>query len=164
MLKRVVATVAVLALVAGCDNGQPELFAPYEMNFSTSSLLSTAVRTYTLNADFDEGALFNVNHDIADQLQLDAVLTTFPFIWVAASGRGTVIKINTETGEILGQYRSAPTGRGLDPSRTTVDLDGNVWTGNRAEQDFIDGLRHGSVVKIGLITGGTRVDAGGSPD
>jgi len=57
------------------------------------------------------------------------------FIWIALSGRGTIAKVDTLTGAVLGEYKSAPDGRGKDPSRTTVDLNGNVWAGNRAESD-----------------------------
>jgi hypothetical protein len=121
---------------------------------------------YTTDEDFDQGTMISVNHDTPynDQLQLDHPTEPFPFINVAASGRGTVVRIDTESGEILGEYRTAPEGRGLDPSRTTVDLFGNVWTANRAEAEAIDGILYGSAVKIGLIAGGTRVDETGSPD
>ena len=121
---------------------------------------------YTTDADFNQGTLVSVNHDapLNDQLQLDSITKPFPFINVAASGRGTVVRANTETGEIIGEYRTAPEGRGLNPSRTTVDLFGNVWTANRNEVGEIDGVLHGAVVKIGLIVGGTRVDSSGSPD
>ncbi|MGD9147214.1 MAG: hypothetical protein PVI80_16725, partial [Anaerolineae bacterium] len=121
---------------------------------------------YTTDADFDQGTLVSVNHDPPnnDQLQLDSPTEPFPFINVAASGRGTVVRANTETGEIVGEYRTAPEGRGLNPSRTTVDLFGNVWTANRAEVGEIDGVPHGSAVKIGLIVGGTRTDGSGAPD
>ena len=107
---------------------------------------------YTLNADFDQGVMINVGHGGVfpvpdDQLQLNP---TYPyqFIWIAASLRGTIIKIDTDTGEILGEYLSAPDGMGRDPSRTTVDLNGNVWAGNREEGVF--GGSMGSVVQIGL--------------
>jgi hypothetical protein len=121
---------------------------------------------YTTDADFDKGTMLSVNHDAPNnnQLQLDSQTKPFPFINVAASGRGTVVRTNTETGEIVGEYRTAPEGRGLNPSRTTVDLFGNVWTANRDEVGLIDGVPHGSAVKIGLIVGGTRVDADGSPN
>ncbi len=121
-------------------------------------------RVYTLNADFDEGTLLNVNHNIPDQLQLNTETKPFPFIWVACSARGTVVRIDVNTGTILGEYLSAPEGRGRDPSRTTVDLNGNVWVSNRGEAGDIGGLPHGSVVKIGLVIGGTRVDKDGNPD
>jgi streptogramin lyase len=118
--------------------------------------------TYTLDADFDLGTLVNVNHDAPnnDQLQLNWVTEPFPFINIACSARGTIVRIDTETGQILGEYRSAPNGRGRNPSRTTVDLYGNVWAGNRDEAAG----GKGSVVKIGLVVGGTRTDANGVPD
>ena len=121
---------------------------------------------YTTDADFDQGTLIGVNHDppLNDQLQLNSPTEPFPFINVAASGRGTMVRTNTETGEIVGEYRTAPEGRGLNPSRTTVDLFGNVWTANRDEVDLINGVPHGSAVKIGLIVGGTRVDESGTPN
>jgi hypothetical protein len=96
--------------------------------------------TYTTDADVDQSTLVSVNHDAPynDQLQLDSPAEPFPFINVAASGRGTVVRVNTETGEIVGEYRTAPEGRGLNPSRTTVDLFGKVWTANREEVEPID--------------------------
>jgi uncharacterized repeat protein (TIGR01451 family) len=117
-------------------------------------------RVYTLDTDFDQGVLFNVNHDAPnhDELRLNRITEPFPFIWVAASARGTVVKIDTVTGQILGEYFSAPQGRGRNPSRTTVDLNGNVWVGNRDEGD---GGR-GSVVHIGLKEAFQCVDRNGN--
>jgi streptogramin lyase len=89
---------------------------------------------------------------------LNEEVTPFPFIWIALSGRGTVAKVNTETGEVLGEYLSAPNGRGRNPSRTTVDLNGNVWVGNRDESS--DGK--GSVVHIGLEENLQCVDRNGN--
>ena len=99
---------------------------------------------YTTDADFDKGTMVSVNHDAPNnnQLQLDSQTKPFPFINVAASGRCTVVRTNTETGEIVGEYRTAPEGRGLNPSRTTVDLFGNVWTANRNEVGEINGVPH----------------------
>jgi len=118
-----------------------------------------ADRVYTTDEDFDLGTLVDVNHDEPNnnQLQLDTAGTSFVFVNVAASGRGTIVRIDAATGDILGEYRTAPDGRGLDPSRTSVDSLGNVWTANRDEAEEIDGVPHGSVVKIGLIIGGRRV-------
>ena len=116
---------------------------------------------FTRDADFDRGILLQLNHDPPnnDQLQVnEPVVVSFPFINVAASSRGTLVRIDTETGDIVGEYCTAPEGRGGNPSRTTVDLYGNVWVGNRAEEGFIGPLRHGSVTKIGIVIGGTRGD------
>jgi streptogramin lyase len=100
---------------------------------------------YTSDADFDEGSAFNVVHSTADELRLDDTVTPFGFIWVAVSTKGTVVKIDTATGAILGEYSSAPDGQPKNPSRTTVDNNGNVWAGNR------DG---DSVLRIGLQENG----------
>lgn len=83
---------------------------------------------YTSDADFDRGVLTDVNHDApnGDQLQLDRTNTFFPYVNVAASARGTMVRIDVDTGEIVGEWRSAPDGRGRNPSRTTVDRLGNT--------------------------------------
>jgi YVTN family beta-propeller protein len=116
-------------------------------------------KTYTVNADFDDGSLINVSYDaFPDQLQLIDTGEAFEFIWVAASIRGTIVKIDTVTGAILGEYQSAPSGRARNPSRTTVDANGNVWAGNRDESS--GGL--GSVVHVGLEENGQCVDRNGN--
>ena len=112
-----------------------------------------ASRVYTLNADFDQGGLINVTHTPSDQLQLDATSQSFKFIWVAVSTKGTVVKINTVTGQIIGEYFTSPNGQPRDPSRTTVDHNGNVWNTNRAGN---------SVVHIGLVENGQCVDRNGN--
>ncbi len=122
--------------------------------------------TYTLDADFDQGTLAGVNHDAPNnnQLQLNGQGQPFGFIWIAASGRGTIIKINTDTGAILGEYWSAPQNMAHNPSRTTVDANGNVWSGNRDEQSNFTGgpTGDGSVVQIGLLENGQCVDKNGN--
>ncbi len=112
-----------------------------------------ASRTYTTTADFNEGKRINVNSSIPDQLQLDDSVKAFNFIWVAVSTKGTIVKINTETGQVLGEYYSSPQGQPKDPSRTTVDLNGNVWLSNRAGN---------SVVHIGLVENGQCEDRNGN--
>lgn len=96
---------------------------------------------YTLNADFDQGTLFNVNHTApnSDQLQLDTQLTTFPVMWIANAGEDTLSKVDTNTGRELARYftyapRFNHTGNayaGPAPSRTAVDSDGNAYVANR---------------------------------
>ena len=108
-----------------------------------------AERTYTLDTDFDQGNSFNVIHDISNQLQLDHTAREFDFLWVAVSSKGTIVKIDTKTGQVLGEYFTSPAGQPKDPSRTTVDLNGNVWATNRAGN---------SVVHVGLLENGQCVD------
>ncbi|HEU4768910.1 MAG TPA: hypothetical protein VFS77_16110, partial [Pyrinomonadaceae bacterium] len=62
-----------------------------------------ASKVYTLNSDFNLGTLINLSTNPADQLQLDSTIRSFKFIWVAVSSKGTVVKINTETGQIIGE-------------------------------------------------------------
>ena len=113
-------------------------------------------KTYTSDVDFDEGIFVGVEHDtVHDQLQLSKKQTTLPFIWVPNSPIGTVSKVNTETGNELGRYIVAPPGVSAsngNPSRTTVDIKGNVWVGNREA---------GTVVKIGLYENGQCKDRNG---
>lgn len=125
---------------------------------ATAIHLTGLPATYTSDADFDEGSAINVVHSVANQLQLDDTVTPFPFIWIAASARGTLIKVDTATGAIKGEYRSAPDGRGADPSRTTVDNNGNVWAGNRAESE--GGM--GSIVRVGLLENNQCQDRNGN--
>ena len=111
--------------------------------------------TYTDDADFDRGTLVNVDHDAPndDQLQLSRAGTSFPLVWIATTGRGSITKIDTRSGEILGEFATAPSGQPKNPSRTTVVLDGSVWATNR------DG---NSVVHVGLKELGQCVDRNGN--
>ena len=119
--------------------------------------------------------MLNVNHDAPnnDQLQLNEAGEPFNFIWVAVSSKGTVVKMDTLTGAVLGEYRTAPQGRGLNPSRTTVDNNGSVWAANRNESGRVTqnaiapdmppvDQRMGSAVHIGLEENGQCVDRDGS--
>ena len=87
-----------------------------------------------------------------DQLQLNQKITPFPFVWIACSDRATIVRIDANTGQILGEYRTVPQSLSASPSRTTVDKYGNVWVGNRC--DDWDG--RGSMTRVGLVIGGTR--------
>jgi len=112
-----------------------------------------AERTYTLDADFDQGTAFNIIHDVANQLQLENTAHELDFLWVAVSSKGTIVKIDTKTGQVLSEYFTSPNGQPRDPSRTTVDLNGNVWNTNRAGN---------SVVHVGLVENGQCVDRNGN--
>ncbi len=117
---------------------------------------------FTNDEDWLVGVLTNVNYtDSSNQLQLaQDINTPFNHIWVALSGRDTVVRIDTDhqepdgrvtladsqasAGAVLGEYYSRPAGRGGNPSRTTVDQNGDVWVGNRNEAS--GGM--GSVTKL----------------
>jgi hypothetical protein len=122
---------------------------------------SCQTKTFTLTSDFTtpDGYWINVNTTGADRLSVREEPEPLPYIWVALSGaqRGSIVRIDTDSGQVIGEYQSAPEGRGRNPSRTSVNMFGDVFAGNR---DETPGL--GSVVKIGLVIGGTRVNADGS--
>jgi streptogramin lyase len=114
------------------------------------TITASLKRTYTTNADFDQGQLAGLEHDtVANQLQPSTLSTTLPFIWVPNSNQGTVSKVDTVTGRELARYRTCPSNLTGQPSRTTVDLYGNCWVANR---------QIGTVVKIGLLENGQYMD------
>jgi hypothetical protein len=89
-------------------------------------------------------------------LVLSANEVSFQFAWIANNQMGTVSKFDTKTGKEIGRYYAViprdGTGKtnGLrgdvnnQPSRTAVDLFGDVWVANRAP----DTGAFGSVTKI----------------
>jgi hypothetical protein len=116
------------------------------------ALAGESIRTYTTNADFDEGVYAGVGHTTPDQLELTTEAGTLPFIWVP-NENGSISKVNTETGKEVGRYRISPPSLGsTQPSRTTVDLDGSCWVGVRDA---------GTVVKVGLYEAGKWIDRNG---
>jgi streptogramin lyase len=68
-----------------------------------------------------------VGTNLDGYIVLDSSQIDLSFIWVANSGESTVSKLDTETGAELGRYKTCG-----DPSRTAVDLVGNVWVGCRS--------------------------------
>ncbi len=113
-------------------------------------------RTYSNDSDFDEGISTGLNHDVIhDQLQINNSVTNinYHFIWVPNTNLGTVSKVDTRTGNEEGRYRvNSNTAHGGNPSRTTVDLKGDVWVGTR---------QAGTVVKIGNVESGHCMDRNG---
>ena len=134
--------------------------------FALAPLVPAQTTTnYTSSADFALGVLQNVNSNApnADQLQLDDNGGDFSILSVACGGLNTVVRINTVSGEVLGEYLTVPGSMDGDPSRATTDLVGNAWVGNRLE-DGLGGSTFGSVMQVGVTVGGTRVDANGVPN
>jgi RHS repeat-associated protein len=115
--------------------------------------LPPAGLTYGDDADLSDCKGVNIVCDENKHLHLSNEATPFNFIWVAVSSRGTIVKIDTDTGKVMGEYFSSPAGQPRNPSRTTVDLNGNVWASNR------DG---NSVLRIGLVENGQCADRNGN--
>lgn len=112
---------------------------------------------FTTDEDFEAGELGSVQYDtIHDQLQLSGSSQTEPYIYIANHRYGTVSKVDTDTGKEVARYPACinnvgntnlcPSGhaqkkphaycdwasKGTCPSRTAVDLNGDVWVANRA--------------------------------
>jgi len=125
------------------------------------------MKRFEVNEDFEEGFLVSLNDDtIPDQLQMNENGTPLPFVNVVMNDRGTVVRLDAETGLALGEYLTAPTGFGRQPEGIAVDGLGNVWVANSAEFSECEGIEgfRGSITRIGLVVGGTRTDAEGNPD
>ena len=147
-----------------------------------------AAKTYTstedfnpIHPDFYPGEPVR-NNTIGEDGELGIVSSpaTLPYIWVACSLRGTVVRIATEQhycpirgglvnpGDVLGEYQAAPDGcytGGFpynDPSRVTVDFDGNAWVGNRLDIGAEGPSYVGHIVKIGTGLAHQWVDRNGN--
>lgn len=100
-------------------------------------------RTFTSKADFAEGTTDGLNTDSAGELQMSAGLALYetPFVWIPNSNERTVSKIDTRTLELLGTFPLQGEGEPEDcwnPSRTTVDIEGNVWVGCRGTSSYVN--------------------------
>jgi hypothetical protein len=104
--------------------------------------------------------MVNVERDTLGKIGFGAQTNSWPFVCMACSGRGTIVRFDDNTGTVLGEYWTAPQtlGGGSSPSRTTVDRYGECWVGNRTDDayDPISNTYRGSVTRIGLVIGGTR--------
>lgn len=136
----------------------------FTIGMSAHSLAETIA--YTSDPDFDLGTLNSVNYSApnSNQLQLNDVGETFPVLWVANAGEDSVSKIDTdndcEDARYSTWFESNFHGAysGPAPSRTAVDVEGNVYVANR----HFDG-NPASVMKI-LSEGGIDRNGNGVID
>ena len=95
---------------AGADRSVPE-GSVVTLDGTGSHASGLRMRTWTTSADFQTGKRVNLSTATPDQLQLDDTAKPSGVIWIAASARGTVVKVDTSTGKVLGEYWSAPQNR-----------------------------------------------------
>ena len=86
--------------------------------------------------DMDEDHTKGLAQDEKGYLKLSKAQIPMGSIWIANSWENSVSRLDTETGNEVGRYKVCS-----DPSRTAVDLDGNVWVACRGD---------GGVAKIRL--------------
>ncbi len=130
-------------------------------------------RIYETIGDFQNGIIISLNDD-DDRLLMPEEGTPMPFMWVPASERGSVLRVDVETGEVLGEFRTGPANLPRNPKRIAVDQLGNCWVMNQDYREhpdegwpFCSELGYdflGSISRIGVVIGGTRTDANGNPD
>ncbi|OHB79397.1 MAG: hypothetical protein A2W31_12990 [Planctomycetes bacterium RBG_16_64_10] len=152
-----------------------KLLATLLTGFLSSGIVHGASVTYTSQVDWQQGVYVSTNstEPPVGHIKLDeSILTPFNHIWVSLAGRDSVVRINTDftdldgfvsladsaagSGAVLGEYLTRPNGMGGNPSRTTVDANGDVWVGNRNEQGFVPAIGNlGSITKISAAPVGT---------
>ena len=111
-------------------------------------------RTYTTTEDFNQGSLVSISRDVRNQISNRTVLAAYDSVWVANSSKGTVVKLDSETARVLGEYRTAPESVPSPyPSRIAVDSKGNAWVANYS---------HDSIVKLGQPENGYWSDRDGN--
>lgn len=122
------------------------------------------VKTWTSTADFNEGLYFNTNGTAQPgEVRMNRSGTApVPFLNVPVGGRevanrgwiytpGRIVRVDTNTGVVVGEYRATPNTLESAPSRAVVDSQGNVWVTNSYESSGTPGF-----TKIGVLIGGTR--------
>jgi streptogramin lyase len=83
-------------------------------------------------SDSEDGPKFDLPQpDAGDKCGGTGGEVSFSYIWVANSAQGTISKINTQTMLEEGRYLVRPDGLG-SPSRTSVNLSGDVVVANRS--------------------------------
>jgi hypothetical protein len=152
-----VATLACEPKVQPGPNGGPQ---PGPLNNQYAQTFSTA-------QDFNSGTLYGVTAVANQQLEIASNLTTFqtPYLWVPNSTDDTVSQIDTgegagSTGEkLIGTYPLTSAGETcVNPSRTTVDVNFDVWVGCRGTDSYCHGcsglpLVDDKIMKVSHSTG-----------
>ena len=120
-------------------------------------------RTWTRNADFEEGFLKDVTYDeIDDALILSTERHVIPYIGCAFGDEGhndfpMLLRLDSENGQIVALYQGAPR---VDPndrgwtSRAIADPSGDTWVSGLFRDGT--GVYRGFATRYGVVLGGTR--------
>ncbi len=121
-------------------------------------------KRYETRNDFESGIIISLNND-DDKLSLTEDAEPLPFIWVPQSGMGPfVARIDTATGDVVGTYKVQPGDVDNGISKVRVDKLGNCWVSSDFGDSVCNGTMQGTLTRIGVVIGGTRVNADGSPN
>ncbi len=133
----------------------------------TDPITNRYSKTFTSDDDFATGVEQGVNHTAnPGTLQMTTSRSTFdtPFIWVANSQENTVSQIDAKTGALKRTIALSKDGKScIDPSRTAVNADNDVWIACRGSANIVK-VNHetGEVMMIVDLEGvprGMAVDA-----
>jgi streptogramin lyase len=114
------------------DEGVKSSCGTCDMSCSQQAVGPQLGNPFELNSENSTGVGLDQNgYIVIDQQKISLNLK---YIWVSNSPESTVSKVDCKTGNEVGRYKVCS-----DPSRTSVDLLGNVWVGCRGD---------GRIVKI----------------
>ncbi len=108
----------------GIDTSEPQ-------TFTITVHPTPRAHTWTTTEQFRSGSSRNLRAG-GDSLFLASDSRAFNFLWIPITSKGTIVRVDADTGAVLGEYRTAPEGQPTNPSRTSVASDGSVWVGNRS--------------------------------
>jgi len=136
--------------VVANDGGRDSTPATIEVNAATSNVS----RVYTTFDDFREGRFSGLSETGLGSLITNTASGSYSSLWVAVGGNNTVVRVEPDTGALLGQIRTVPEGSSDGvPTRTAIDLLGNLWVLNTLG---------GTVVKIADLEGRNWIDQNGN--
>ena len=76
---------------------------------ATLELIDGCSKTYDVNADFQRGYTVNLNDTVvSNQLQLNQFTSPFGFVNASCSAWGTLVRIDANSGAVIGEYATAP--------------------------------------------------------
>ena len=108
------------------DEGVKSSCGTCDLTCNEQKIGATSASKWNLNSENSTGlGLDPMGNVVLDSSQISLNLK---YIWIANSPQNTVSKLDCKTGKEVGRYMVCP-----DPSRTSVDLDGNVWVGCRGD-------------------------------
>lgn len=114
------------------DEGVKSTCGTCDMSCSQQAVGATTGNPFQLNSENSTGV--SLDQDGFIVIDQQKISLNFKYIWVSNSPESTVSKVDCKTGNEVGRYRVC-----TDPSRTSVDLEGNVWVACRGD---------GKIVKI----------------
>ncbi len=107
------------------DEGVKSTCGTCDLTCNEQKIGAGSTNEWNLNSENSTGLGISNGNLVLDQTQISLNLK---FIWIANSPNNTVSKVDCKTVKEVGRFSVCK-----DPSRTSVDLEGNVWVGCRGD-------------------------------